>query len=155
MSAPIELAMIDAPAVSLLLFRVANELFAVDLASVEEAVEVPALHGVPTRERHLLGVIDWREQLLPVYSPLRVLGLECATDSVTLVVRAAGRLVGFAVDEVEDVLALAPTEIRPAPVRGVAEPILRGLVRHEGVLVAVLDSAALVQGCAATSQEES
>ena len=155
MSAPTRFEMIDTPTVSLLLFRVANELFAVDLVSVDEAVEMPALHGVPTRERPLLGVVDWRGQLLPVYSPLRTLGLECVPDAITLVVSGGGRQVGLAVDDVEDVLDLAPDEIRPAPVRGAAEPILLGLVRHEGVLVAVLDPAVLVQGCAVTTQEES
>ncbi|HJU90079.1 MAG TPA: chemotaxis protein CheW [Gemmatimonadaceae bacterium] len=155
MSAPTQLEVVDRSAVSLLMFRVADELFALDLATVEEAVELPELHGVPTREHHLLGVVDWRGQLLPVYSPQRVLGLECARDAVTLVVRSGARLVGFAVDDVEDVLELEPSDIRPAPVRGVTEPILVGLVRHHGLLVAVLDPVALVQGCAITSQEDS
>jgi purine-binding chemotaxis protein CheW len=138
-----------------LMFRVGGEFFALDLASVEEAVEFPSLHGVPTREQHLRGVVDWRGRLLPVYSPSRALGLESAADAITLVLRDGERHVGLAVDEVEDVLELVAGQIRPAPVRGVIEPVLTGLVRHDGALVAILDAAALVLGCAVTSQEES
>jgi purine-binding chemotaxis protein CheW len=157
MSAPVQAATSEEEGgtISLLMFRVGSELFALDLASVEEAVEFPALHGVPTRERHLRGVVDWRGRLLPEYSPSRVLGLESAADAITLVLRDGARHVGLAVDEVEDVLELAAGQLRPAPVRGAAEPVLTGLARHDGALVAILDAAALVEGCAVTSQEES
>lgn len=148
MTAPTELRL------SMLLFRVADEHFALDLASVEEAVVIAELVAVPTRERHLLGVVDWRARLLPVYSPSRVLGLESAPEAVTIVVRDGDRVIGLAVDEVEDVLEIAPQQVRVAPVSGAAEPVLRGLVRHGEVLVAVLDAGALVEGCADLSEEE-
>lgn len=133
----------------LLLFRVAGECFALDLPSVEEAVELPALHGVPTRERHLLGLVDWRGRLLPVYSARRALGVESGCESVALVVHDGVRHVGLAVDDVDDVLELASAAVRPVPVRGAPEPMLRGLVRHGDALVAVVEAAALVEQCAA------
>jgi purine-binding chemotaxis protein CheW len=148
---------VTAPAdvtLSLLLFRVADEHFALDLASIEEAIALSDLVPVPTREPHLLGVVDWRGELLPVYSPSRVLGLESVPDAITLVLRDGERRVGLAVDEVEDVLDVPAEQLRPAPVRGAAEPILRGLFRHEGALVAVLEPSAVVQGCAELSDEE-
>lgn len=134
---------------SLLLFRIGDEMFALPLERIEEAIELPALHGVPTRERHLLGVVDWRGRLLPVYSALRVLGAESAAESVAVVVRDGERHIGLAVDDVEDVLELRPAEVRRAPLRNADEPVLEGLVRHERGLVAVLDAATLVGQCAA------
>lgn len=133
----------------LLLFRIGAEMFALPLERIEEAIELPALHGVPTRERHLLGVVDWRGRLLPVYSALRVLGAESAAESVAVVVRDGERHIGLAVDDVEDVLELRPAEVRRAPLRNADEPVLEGLVRHERGLVAVLDAATLVGQCAA------
>jgi purine-binding chemotaxis protein CheW len=133
----------------LLLFRVADEMFALPLERIEEAIELPALHGVPTRERHLLGVVEWRGELLPVYSPRRVLGTESRSEGIALVVGDGARHVGLVVDDVDDVLELRPAEIRRAPLRGAAEPVLEGLVRHEQALVAVLDAVALVGQCAA------
>jgi chemotaxis signal transduction protein len=148
MTNELELPAIERPAHALLLFRVGTEFFALDLASVDEALEVAAIVGVPSRERHLLGVIDWRGMLLPVYSPSRALGLEIAGGGVTLVVRDRERCIGLAVDDVCDVLQLREEEIRPAPVRGTREPIMRGLVRKDDTLVAVLDAGVLVRECA-------
>lgn len=134
---------------SLLLFRIAGEMFALPLERIEEAIELPAMHGVPGSERHLLGVVDWRGRLLPVYSALRALGAESASESLAVVVRDGERHIGLAVDDVEDVLELRPAEVRRAPLRNASEPVLEGLVRHGPMLVAVLDAATLVGQCAA------
>ena len=131
-----------------LLFRIGVELFAIPLAHAEEAVEGLLWDVLPDLPFGVLGVATLRGRLLPVYSPQRPLGIERSDPyGVTLVLRHEHRALGFAVDDVEDVLSVPPDSIRPAPLPDTGERVVRGVVRHGDELVALLDTAALFRAC--------
>jgi chemotaxis signal transduction protein len=131
----------------LLVFRVGEERFAIELRSVDEAVESPALRAIPEATAALVGVFSHRELLLPLYSSAAILGVEAGIGATALVMRSGTRRVGLAVDEVEDVLHVDLTELRNAPDDDRADDVLLALMLREGVLIAVVDARALLSAC--------
>lgn len=134
--------------VSLLMFRIGHELFATDLASVEEAVELPEIHHLPEMPAAMLGAFDLRGRLTPVFSPAHVIGVPLrGAATAALLVRADGHRVGLAVDDVEDVLQVDLARVREAPGIDATDGVLLGVAHHGPHLVALLDAEALVAGC--------
>ncbi len=139
----------------LLMFRIGTELFAVDLAAVEEAVALPEIHRLPEMPASMLGAFDLRGRLTPVYSPAHVIGVPLnGVAQAALLVRAGDRRLGLAVDDVEDVLQLELSAIRESPGVDDSDGILLGVAHHGGELVAVVDSDALVAACVAANELE-
>ena len=93
----------------LLIFQLAGESFALRLASVAEIIRLPDLAHMPLVPPSLLGLANLRGSVLPVIS-LRALlqlpGLE-AHEQTRVIVMRGDAAVGFVVDQVERLLALA------------------------------------------------
>jgi purine-binding chemotaxis protein CheW len=150
-----ELLAAGAGQVDLLVFRLGRERFGVEIAAVEEAVELSETRPVPDAPTTVVGVTDVRGALVTVFSPARA--LRCAPRAdvpVMLVMRDGERRVALAVDDVEDVLVLEPSLLRTPALRNSADDLVLGVVRAGSDLVTVLDPAALVAGCVAAPAEE-
>ena len=140
--------------VGLLLFRMGSETFAAELGAVEEAIEVPALHGLPEMQTGMLGMFDLRGKLLPVFSASGVLGVPLTAGSTaTLIVRGAGRRIGIAVDDVEDVIDADCTTLRNPPGGPDPDGVLLAVLQRGTALASVIDCGALVTACLASSPE--
>ena len=140
--------------VGLLLFKLGNEIFAAELGAVEEAVEVPALHGLPEMQTGMLGMFDLRGRLLPVFSAAGVLGVQLTAGSTaTLIVRGGGRRIGIAVDDVEDVIDADCALLRNPPGGPDADGVLLAILQRGNALASVIDASALVIACLASSPE--
>ena len=132
----------------LLMFRIGEELFATDLASVEEAVTLPEIHHLPEMPAAMLGAFNLRGRLTPVYSPSHVIGVPLRGDAqAALLVRSGTRRLGLAVDDVEDVFQVDLATVREAPGTDDADGILLGVAHHGKELVAIVDAEALVAAC--------
>jgi purine-binding chemotaxis protein CheW len=140
--------------VGLLLFKLGNETFAAELGAVEEAVEVPALHGLPEMQTGMLGMFDLRGRLLPVFSAAGVLGVQLTSGSTaTLIVRGGGRRIGIAVDDVEDVIDADCAQLRNPPGGPDSDGVLLAILQRGNALASVIDASALVIACLASSPE--
>lgn len=139
-----------------LLFRIGAERFAIDLAAVEEAIELPAVHHLPEMPEHLLGVFELRGRLVPIYSPRRVLGVPLATReaAAVLVLRAGEKRLGLAVDDVDDVLTIDGRSVRRAPIPDNEDSVLLGVIRRGADLLALVDGESLALACLADSLTE-
>jgi len=132
----------------LLMFRIGEELFATDLASVEEAVTLPEIHHLPEMPAAMLGAFNLRGRLTPVYSPSHVIGVPLrGAAQAALLVRSGTRRLGLAVDDVEDVFQVDLATVREAPGTDDADGILLGVAHHGTELVAIVDAEALVAAC--------
>jgi purine-binding chemotaxis protein CheW len=131
-----------------LVFRVATERFAIDLAAVEEAIELPSVHHLPEMPEHLLGVFELRGRLVPIYSPERVLRVALAHEAAAvLVLRAGEKRLGLAVDDVDDVLTIDGAAVRRAPIPENEDNVLLGVIRRGADLLALVDAQSLAQAC--------
>jgi len=137
----------------LLVFRVGEERFGVALSAVREVVDSPAVSRVPDAAPSLLGVAMVRDELVPVYDSRVLLDVGQASDSpgAALLFSVDDRRVALAIDDVFDPILVEERELRPMPGAGAKDTIIRGLVRRDGDLVAVLDEAALLDTMLATA----
>ena len=139
----------------LLLFRIGRERFAADLRTVEEAVDLSDVQLVPGAANAVRGIFSLRGVLVPLFSPLAVLGVAPMDATTAIVLRDVAGRVALVVDDVDDVMAVAPSDVRPLPVADVRDAaVLRGVVRHGADLVAVIDLEAVVAACRGTQQPE-
>ncbi len=142
----------------LLLFRVGRELFATELAAIEEAIDltsVRTVQRVPGTSSPAVGIFTLRGTLVPLLSPEAALGVAPDEAMTALVVRDGAGCIAIAADDVEDVLTLRDGELRPLPPSdGRHAGVLRGVMRRGAMLVAVVDLDALIAACRATPQPE-
>ena len=138
-----------------LVFRVGGERFAIDLAAVEEAIELPPVHHLPEMPDHLLGVFELRERLVPIYSPERVLRVALGSDAAAvLVLRSSDKRLGLAVDDVDDVLTIDGAAVRRAPIPDNDDNVLLGVIRRGVDLLALIDAESLALACLADQLTE-
>src|SRR5687768_14722744 len=138
-----------------LVFRVGDERFAIDLAAVEEAIELPSVHHLPEMPEHLLGVFELRGRLVPIYSPQRVLGVALAQEAAAvLVLRSQEKRLGLAVDDVDDVLLIQGAAVRRAPIPDNEDNVLLGVIRRGADLLALVDAESLALACLADQLTE-
>jgi purine-binding chemotaxis protein CheW len=143
-----DLLALGAGEVELLMFRVGAELFAFDLVAAEEAVELESVHAVPDMPEAMLGVIGLRGRLIPVYSPAGTLRVPHAAEGGVLVLMRSGdRRVALVVDDVEDVILLDRTMLRPPPSAD-TDSLVLGVAFIGDALVTVVDAHALIAACA-------
>jgi purine-binding chemotaxis protein CheW len=132
-----------------LLFRVADERFAIELAAVEEAIDIPPVHHVPEMPPSMLGVITVRGTLTSVYSPAAALGLALHDGTSALLFKRGRTRIAVVVDEVDDVSTLDLALLRDAPALDAGDGIVLGVVRQHDVLLALVDADALIAACQA------
>jgi purine-binding chemotaxis protein CheW len=133
----------------ILLFRVADERFGIDLSSVEEAIDIPPVHHVPEMPPAMLGVITVRGVLTSVYSPSTALGIALHDGTSALIFRRGRSRLAIVVDEVDDVATLDLSLLRDAPVLDAGDGIVLGVVRQRDALLALVDTDALLGACQA------
>jgi len=128
----------------LLIFRIARELFAVELVTAEEALDMPALHRLPEMPPAMLGVFTLRGALVSVFEPQVALGIRCEKPATVVVFCGGERRVAIATDDVDDVVTIDLASVREAPGAHAKEGALLGIVHRDDDLIAVLDAHTLV-----------
>jgi len=131
-------------AARLLVFRLGSERFAVELAAVDEVIEVPAVQRIPDAPTNLLGLATIRGELVSLYDPRPVLRVGDRVDGAALLFSRDARRVALAIDDVFDAIVVEESELRAAPGMESSDGVLLGVVLREGRLIAVLDADALV-----------
>jgi purine-binding chemotaxis protein CheW len=135
--------------VELLMFRVGNERFAVELLCVEEAIDLGEPHHVPEMPPAMLGVVTVRDTLTPVFSPDDALGVAAVSKGAALIFRSTRGRFALAIDDVDDVTTLDLAQLRDAPGADGADSLVLGVARNGGGIVALVDAEALIAACQA------
>lgn len=129
-------------------FGLAEEVFAVPVASVQEILELRPIVRMPLAPRFLLGLIDVRSANVPVIDLRTKLGFAAGHDGIDtriIVLRAkiSGReaLVGLKTDRVFEVASLDSDDLEAVPDVGVRwdSSSISGVGRRNGRFVTVLD----------------
>ena len=137
----------------LLLLDVKAELFAINITDVQEIRVLSGLRKLPDTPAHWLGVIEFREQIVPVLdlrAMMRAENIYIGDKTVVVVVQVnddngLSRLVGLVVDAVSNVISIDPSHIKPPPsLSAVKASILTGMFKHEGRIILMLSLSELV-----------
>ena len=134
---------------SYVVFRLGGEGYALEVMRVQEVLDVQSMTEVPGSPKCLLGVINLRGHVVPVYDLRIPFGLHTDSNlnrapSVLIVETEQGndsQVTGLVVDRVSDVLEFSPEEVQPSPQLGLGKttPFVRGLIRHQEGFLLVLD----------------
>lgn len=134
---------------SYVIFEVGGEKYALEVMRVQEVIDMGTLTPVPGGQVALLGVLNLRGHVVPVYDLRIPFGLPVEPNSgrapCVLIVESSTtqetRVEGLLVDRVSDVLEFSPEDVQPAPQLGLekASPFVRGVISHQEGFLLVLD----------------
>ena len=101
-------------------FTVAGQEYAIDIASVQEIVQVPSqITSVPNTPHHVLGLISLRRRLLPLVSLRSLFGLPTLDldehHRIVVIAMPGGGQVGLVTDTVKEVLGVPRTQADAMP----------------------------------------
>ena len=131
-------------------FIAGNEVFAVDMAPVQEIIRVPEVVRVPLAPPTLDGLANLRGKVLPIISLRRVFGFpeQAYDDATRALVIDIGQPLGFVVDKVASVVGVEPGKIEGVgAIQGtVNTELLSGIIKDVGghAMIMVLDFAKLI-----------
>ncbi len=139
-----------------LAFHLETETYAVPIEDVREIVKVPLLTEVPRGQKGLLGVMNLRGEVLPVYDVKHRLGLIAHPPVVTgptdlpraarvVLVRDEQGDAGVLVDGVDEVVKLWVSRFEAAPAGTSDRDSISGLARKGDALYILLDVAQVLR----------
>lgn len=104
--------------VQLVSFVLGKEIFGIEILHVQEIIRLVSITKVPNAPQFVEGVINLRGRVIPIVD-LRVrLGIETSNHNNStriIVVELNEMVVGFIVDEVNEVLRIPKTILEPPP----------------------------------------
>lgn len=128
-------------------FRLAEQLYALPIESVQEIQQIVEFTPVPDGSAALVGMIDLRGGVVPAIDLRALLGMprrEYALDTPMIFFRTHGRLVTLLVDEVEDVVHLPEDCMQPPSNLYALADRMIGICKLDTGLVVVLDPEKIV-----------
>ncbi|HXX63760.1 MAG TPA: chemotaxis protein CheW [Bacteroidota bacterium] len=125
-------------------FKIGDEEFGVDILKVQEINRMLDVTRVPNAPECVDGVINLRGKVIPIISLRRRFRLERKENDKNtriVVVELDGKVVGFVVDAVSEVLRIprSVTEPPPSVVSGIEAEYIRAVGKLEDRLLILLD----------------
>ncbi len=125
-------------------FNIGEEEFGVDILKVQEINRMLEVTRVPNAPEYVDGVINLRGKVIPVIDLRRRFDMprkEHDKNTRVIVVELAGKIIGFVVDAVQEVLRIPRTVTEPPPsiVAGVKADYITAVGKLEDRLLILLD----------------
>ena len=130
----------------LVVFELADEMYGVDIDTVEGIIKMQAITKVPQAPGFVEGVTNLRGSVLPVMDLRRRFKLSAAAASLQnsmriVVVALEGLKIGMVVDAVSEVLRISDDTVEPPPplVTSVDSAFITGIAKVAERLIILLD----------------
>jgi purine-binding chemotaxis protein CheW len=128
--------------------RLGDESYGLDIGSVYEIIRFQASTAVPAAPSFVDGVINLRGRIIPVMDMASRFGIsrsETTQSTRIIVAGTSGMRVGLVVDAVTEVLMVSEDAVEPTPevAAGADSVYIRGVAKLSGELVILLDLGAL------------
>jgi len=133
---------------SYLTFKVANESFAINARCIHSIIECPNITRVPNMPEFMLGIINLREQAIPVIDTRIQFGIEASPITsnsciIILEVDITGQntLIGSLVDGVSEVIDIDNDKILQTPDIGgkYKSEFISGVIYSDNKFIMILD----------------
>lgn len=132
----------------IVVFSIGGRAFGVDVGCVREIRGWQQTTELPNSPAHMLGVINLRGAIVPVFDLQARLGFgrdQSTAASVVIVVEIGDAFVGFVSDGVSDIVDVLPGELRDAPEHtDGAQALLKGLAIKGADIIGLLDLEAAI-----------
>lgn len=127
-------------------FIIGDELFGVDILTVQEIIRDTTITAIPDAPDFLEGVINLRGRIVPVIDLRKRLKLvehdQLNLDPWIIILTVEGRTTGFLVDRVTKVLNVPKESIKPPPdivVAGLRSQYIQGVCKMDQRLLILLN----------------
>ena len=134
--------------VQYLTFKLADEVFALDVAKVREILEITTITKIPQTPEFMRGVINLRGSVVPVIDMRLKFGMSATEQTINtciivveVTLEGDTTVLGALADSVQEVVEMEPEQIEPAPHIGTRldTNFIKGIGKHEGEFVMILD----------------
>lgn len=134
--------------VQYLTFRLADEIFAFDVAKVREILEITTITKIPQSPEFMRGVINLRGNVVPVIDLRLNFGMQRTEQTINtciivVEVNLQGEVLvlGVLADSVQEVVEMEPESIEPSPRLGTRlnTEFIKGMGKIENNFVMILD----------------
>lgn len=131
-----------------LTFTLGREIFALDIGTVREVLELTTITRIPRTPPFMRGVINLRGHAVPVVDMRLKLGMSKGEDTVDTCIiiveidfEGEQTVMGALVDSVREVFEMTPEAIEAAPKMGAAvnAEYIRGMGRQDNNFIIILD----------------
>lgn len=132
-----------------LTFVLGREVFAVNVINVLEVLEQQQITPVPRAPEHILGIINFRGEILPVVNTRSKFKLPSQDDNyknyVIVYILGEGEQrfsIAATADAVKDVIEVNPEEIKPVPEMGISYDTryITGVIRRDEKFILLLNT---------------
>jgi purine-binding chemotaxis protein CheW len=126
-------------------FVIGEELFGVNILMVQEIIRETPITPIPDSPEFIEGVINLRGNIIPIIDLRKRLNLklkENREDYWIIILNIDGRVTGFIVDLVTQVLKIEAKIVKPPPdivVAGLKSQYIRGVCKIDEHLLVLLD----------------
>ena len=131
-----------------LTFTLGREIFALDIGTVREVLELTTITRIPRTPPFMRGVINLRGHAVPVVDMRLKLGMSKGEDTVDTCIiiveidfEGEQTVMGALVDSVREVFEILPEAMEPAPRMGAAIRVeyIKGMARQNDEFIIILD----------------
>ncbi len=128
----------------MVVFKLNEEHFAVEVASVESIIKLQTITKIPHAPNFVVGVTNLRGNIVPVIDLESRLGLKTAApgmDTRIVVALIKDQKIGMVVDAVSQVIEIENNQIEPTPKlsTSVDSIFIKGIVMKDNDLIILLD----------------
>lgn len=130
--------------IQLVSFNLGREEYAVEVLKVREIIRMTSITHVPNTPSSVEGIINLRGKVIPIISlrnRFNMPGSESDHHTRIIVMDIGGKLMGFIVDGVSEVIRISSAEIQPPPGMvsgGVDQEFICGVIQHADQLLLML-----------------
>ncbi len=126
------------------IFRLSDEYYALDIQTVQEIVRMQTITSIPGSDFWVEGITNLRGKVVPVIDLRKRCGVGAAdytAETRIVVVSSATGMVGLIVDSVSEVMRIPGDQVeQPSAIVSVPEnTYLRGIAKLEDRLVSLMD----------------
>lgn len=131
--------------------KLGDEKYGIDISNVDNIVRMQRITRVPKSQPYYVGVINLRGEVVPIMSLRRRFGLEedvySAATRIIIIHMEDQSMIGFVVDEVQEVVNLDPSTIEKPAFKLDEEKasFLAGIGKEGEELISLLDIVAVVE----------
>ena len=130
--------------IQLVSFNLGREEYAVEVLKVREIIRMTSITHVPNTPSSVEGIINLRGKVIPIISlrnRFNMPGSDNDHHTRIMVMDVQGKLMGFIVDGVSEVIRISSGEIQPPPAMvsgGVDQDFISGVIQHADQLLLML-----------------
>lgn len=138
----------------LLSVSLADDVYGIDITKVQEIRALGSYRTIPNLPDHCVGVIDFRDCMVPVVDLREMFGyshppISPQTVIVVMLVEYQSEqlMLGIVVDAVSDVIAVETKTLKASPAMGdkIDISFIKGMFKHENNIIVVLTLEAILE----------